>query len=369
MEDSLGIYIHIPFCEGGKCPYCDFYSVAFDSQRAEEYAAAVGRLLAVWGQKAGGRVVDTVYFGGGTPSLMGKWLTWMLSCVRRNFNLSADAEITLEANPGRNLYDILPGLRKSGFNRLSIGLQSAHPQELKLLGRRHTPMDAARAVEDAKRAGFENVSLDLMFCLPGQTIQSLRESIDFAAGLSVQHLSAYILKIEPGTPFDLQRSRMNLPDEDEQGEMYLAACDAIEAKGYRQYEISNFALADKQSRHNLKYWNCEEYLGIGPGAHSFFGGKRFFYPRDLRSFLTKALSVDDGGGGSVEEYVMLRLRLSEGILRSELLRRYQRDFGMFDPKKIQDLEKAGLVAADENQIRLSKKGMVVSNSVISYLIF
>ena len=372
FSDKLGLYIHVPFCAQGKCPYCDFYSVLADNNRdniKEKYIEAVKLDLRARSCQAHGKEVDTVYFGGGTPSLLGEGLARLLCCIGENYKLADGAEITFEANPATIDFETLALLKKAGFNRLSLGMQSAVQGELDALCRRHTNEDVKRAVKDARRAGFDNISLDLMLCVPGQTRESMQRSVEFAASLSPRHISAYLLKIEQGTHYYDIRETLNLPDDDAQADMYLAACEALEQKGYFQYEISNFALGGYVSRHNIKYWDCGEYLGFGPAAHSFFDGRRFFYPRSLEKYIAGTQPVQDGTGGSLEEYVMLRLRLTAGIKEAELLRRYGVGFSHFDAGVLSSLEGAGLLKAASGCLSLTRKGFLVSNAVISALIF
>jgi oxygen-independent coproporphyrinogen-3 oxidase len=369
MTKKLGIYIHVPFCAQGKCPYCDFYSLRVTNELKEKYIAAVQKNISGYTLQAADRVVDTVYFGGGTPALLGEGLARLLYSVQENFVVTPDAEITFEANPAGIGHDTLKVLHQAGFNRLSLGMQSAVPEELAALGRQHTPQDVVRAVEDARKVGFGNISLDLMLCVPGQTRKTLLDSVDFAARLSPQHISAYLLKIEKGTHYYDIKETLNLPDDDEQAEMYLVACEALEARGYKQYEISNFASLGFESRHNLKYWDCGEYLGFGPAAHSFFDGGRFYYSRCLDGYIKGEPPVLDGDGGKLEEYIMLRLRLNEGINEVELLRRYGADFSIFDKEKIAALERAELLEIKGGRLALTRKGFLVSNSVITELLF
>jgi oxygen-independent coproporphyrinogen-3 oxidase len=369
MPKNLGIYIHVPFCAQGKCPYCDFYSLRMTDEIKEKYITAVQKEISDRALQVTDRVVDTIYFGGGTPALLGEGLARLLFCIKENFNVAFDAEITFEANPAGIGYDTLKVLYKAGFNRLSLGMQSAVPDELAALGRRHTPKDVVRAVDDARRAGFGNISLDLMLCVPGQTRQSISESVDFAAKLSPQHISAYLLKIEKGTQYYDIKETLNLPDDDEQADMYIAACEYLEAHGYRQYEISNFAHSGFESRHNLKYWDCGEYLGFGPAAHSFFDGRRFYYSRSLDGYIKGEPPVPDGDGGKLEEYVMLRLRLNEGISELQFSQRYGVNFSFFDKTKVAALERAGLLENKSGRLDLTRKGFLVSNSVITELLF
>lgn len=367
--NTVGIYIHVPFCENGKCPYCDFYSLALTEELKDRYIKAVERELEKWSVSAKDRIADTVYFGGGTPSLLKEGLARLLLSVKKYFNVPDSAEITFEANPAGIDYNLLKALRSVGFNRLSLGMQSAQDSELAALGRHHRRKDVAEAVENAHRAGFDNISIDLMLCVPNQTKESLKESIDFAASLSPRHISAYLLKIEPGTRFFDIKDTLCLPDDDEQADMYLTACELLESKGFLQYEISNFAEKGFESKHNLRYWNCGEYLGFGPAAHSFFNGKRFYYTRSLEDYINGANPKDDGAGGTFEEYVMLRLRLRDGISEAELKRRYGIDFSCFDTRKISLLEKNGLIQKGHGRLALTRKGFLVSNSIISELLY
>ncbi|MDR3551678.1 MAG: radical SAM family heme chaperone HemW [Clostridia bacterium] len=369
MSEPRGLYIHIPFCAGGKCPYCDFYSVAYSAQAGRRYVGAVKEALAFWGRRAAGLPFDTVYFGGGTPPLLGEGLAELLEAVRGAFRLSEGAEVTLEANPASALAPLLPLLRGAGFNRISMGLQSAQEGELALLGRKHTTQDAAQAVEAARAAGFENISLDLMLATPGQIPSSLRHSVEFAAMPGVKHISAYMLKIEPGTPFGKAKELPGLPGEEAQRALYLLACEELARRGFIQYEISNFAFPGYESRHNLIYWHDGEYLGIGPAAHSFFGGRRFHYPRSLEAFLSGAGPEQDGEGGDFEEYCMLRLRLCEGLEQAQMKQRFGRGFEALDGALIERCAAAGLLVCSDGRLCLTREGFLVSNAVIGGLLY
>ncbi len=365
--DQLGLYIHVPFC-AGKCPYCDFYSVAGGDEEMDAYLARVEVLLAQYAKDCG-RALSTVYFGGGTPSLLGvNRLSRLLDQVGKRFTLAEGAEITLEANPTSLDQAFFTGLHKAGWNRLSLGMQSADPGELKLLGRGHTARDVARAVELARLGGFRNLSLDLMLGLPGGGEEKLGRSIQFAAGLKPEHISAYILKVEPGTPFS--RQNICLPDEDQTAEEYLFCVRELASQGYAQYEISNFSKPGRESRHNLLYWRCQEYIGIGPGAHSFYQGRRFFWPRDLKSFLSGGQPADDGPGGSIQEFAMLNLRLTAGLRRSRLRERY----GQEGEAAFQTIAQkasacpAKYLAATKEAIALTPEGFLISNALLCRLL-
>lgn len=362
---TLGIYIHVPFC-GKKCGYCDFYSVCYNKEQAELYVSAVIRNLRRRSDHS--RVTDTLYFGGGTPSLLTPaQIGSIITEVRRSFELSPEAEITLEANPNTLTREKLSELRKAGINRLSVGVQSMRDEELKLLGRTHTASRAEKAVLDAAEAGFDNISCDLMIGLPEQSAESLEYSIDRLADLPIQHISAYILKIEEGTPFDCGEIRSILPDDDISAELYLKMVDKLRRKGFEQYEISNFSRPGYESRHNCRYWKCLDYIGIGPSAHSCNGGKRYAAYPDLERFIgseSQPEYVTDEAPCGFEEFAMLRLRLAEGLhLRDVEAHRSEIE------KKIPGLEKAGYVSFDGETVALTAKGFLMSNSVIEYLIF
>ena len=361
-----GLYIHVPFCDG-KCPYCDFYSLRADEETMDAYVTAVKRELACFGAQLGRRA-DTLYFGGGTPSLLGAArLCELADAARAVFGLEG-AEITAEVNPCTGGGLDFAALRAGGFNRLSVGLQSANEEELRCLGRRHGAQDAAVTLGRARAAGFANLSLDLMLAIPGQTEESLRRSVRFCREAGARHVSAYLLKLEEGTPFFARRDALALPDEEGQRRLYLAVCEVLGGAGFAQYEISNFSEPGCESRHNLKYWNGEEYLGIGPSAHSFLEGRRFHSPRSLESFLRGTERTDDGTGGDGEEYAMLRLRLCEGLERARYRERFGCDYPASYDGNARRFEKAGLLTCDERGIRLSREGFLVSNELIGEIL-
>ena len=366
MTDSLkpiGLYLHIPFCKG-KCPYCDFYSVAPQKGVTDSYVAALCKKI-----DEENRIYDTVYFGGGTPSLLGADnIAHILSHIRMTDN----CEVTLECNPSDtgaedSAFDFEKAA-KAGVNRISLGLQSAVDTERKALGRCGGCDDVERAIARAKAAGITNISLDLMLGIPNQTKESLLESVEFCRRSGATHISAYILKIEEGTFFYKKKDSLILPDEDETSELYLEAVNALESAGFAQYEISNFAKEGFESRHNLKYWQCEEYLGIGAAAHSFVDGKRFYYERSIADFVDGKPPVDDGEGGDEEEYIMLTLRLKNGLNFAE----FESRFGKSIPDSIINeaklLERHNLVTVDSKKIALTKQGFLLSNSVICRLL-
>lgn len=362
----IGLYVHVPFC-AKKCPYCDFYSLPAGEQERDAYTTQVERLLPLAAQRLNRRA-DTLYFGGGTPSALGaKRLCRLVRAARDSFGLNG-AEITVEVNPGEHEPGFFDRLYEAGANRISMGLQSADESELSLLGRRHSVRQVEQSVKEAQAAGFSNISLDLMLAIQGQTEESLRESIAFCADCGVQHVSSYLLKIEPGTPYYKRRGELALPNEDEAVKLYLLACKELERAGFSQYEVSNFSKPGFESRHNLKYWNAEEYYGVGPSAHSFMGDRRYFCPGDLAGFLREPQETYEGDGGSPEEYAMLRLRLRAGLRARD----FERRFG--SPMPPEYLARAsffvpqGLVECDEDCIRFTPQGFLVSNALIGEIL-
>ncbi len=366
MSNTIGIYIHIPFCRG-KCPYCDFFSIRGNKNDYISYVNILKENIKFWSNKTE-KTVDTIYIGGGTPSLIGADLIYeILKSVKNNFTVSDNAEITMEANPtSADSFDFSM-LRSFGLNRVSLGMQSANNNELKKLGRSHTTSDVLNTINHIKNSGINNISLDLMLGIPEQTLDSLRKSIDFCVNAGITHISSYILKLEKNTYFYKNKDRIVFPDEDLTSELYLFTIDYLRKNGFNQYEISNFSKSGYESKHNLKYWNLDEYIGIGPAAHSFFNKKRFFYGRSIDDFKNNII-INDGFGGNKEEYIMLKLRLTEGINLDE----YKKVFGENVSKdffnKIDLYSKSGYMNYNNNKISFTSKGFLVSNSIISDLI-
>lgn len=361
---KIGLYIHIPFCNG-KCPYCDFYSLKYSRENVDFYTEKLKQSILL--HKNNDLSAETIYFGGGTPGLMGtKNLTEIMQYINLSFGGNS-IETTLEINPeSAHMLDFAQ-LKSAGFNRISMGLQSSNKNELQKLGRKHSSNDILQTIKAIKKGGITNISLDLMIGIEEQTKKSLSESIDFCNALDVPHISSYILKIEEGTLYYKNRDIMDLPDDDTVCDMYELMTEKFYNLGYNQYEISNFARKGFESRHNLKYWNCEEYLGLGPSAHSFINGKRFFYGRSLKNFYENII-IDDGTGGDEEEYIAMQLRLSEG-LRYNKFKEY---FGYKIPDKyIKNAEKlinTPFLHIDKYGIRLTTKGFLCSNSIISSIL-
>ena len=364
-NNSLGLYIHIPFCQK-KCNYCDFYSVVPTEDIKNRYIESLCSEIKKWGERTA-RPIDTMYIGGGTPSLLSEAeLTAIFSAVRKNFSLTKDAEITVEINPGDKVAEFLNFAARLGVNRVSIGVQSCLENELCTLGRRHTADDAGAAVTAARKAGIKNISADIMIGLPESNSGTLQKSIDGILALETEHISAYILKVEEGTPFD--KMKISLPDDDKTAEQYMQLCGALKAAGYEHYEISNFAKRGLMSRHNTRYWLQEEYIGIGPSAHSFFEGKRFYYERDISAFINEAKTVFDSLGGDEAEYIMLRLRLSWGLNFNDFENKFKKPIDRRLIDKAKSLEKHGLCCVDNHCITLTDRGMLVSNTIISTLL-
>ena len=376
MAEKLGIYIHIPFCRS-KCDYCDFYSLAGQEGRMDDYQKALLAHMKETAPQTRGWQIDTVYFGGGTPSFYGeKRLRELLRLIGKRFDLARDAEITVECNPDSVDLKMLQALRRAGVNRLSLGVQSACDRELQSLHRPHDFQQAVQAVALARKAKFQNLSLDLIYGLPCQELAGWQDTVEQILSLKPEHLSCYGLKVEEGTPLDYRVSRgEKLPDDDAQADMYLWTVERLEKEGYRQYEISNFARSGFQSRHNLKYWMGRPYIGFGPGAHSDFGGRRYSFVRDLEGYISGVLE-----GGTVidssdliparergSEYLMLRLRTARGIEEWE----YRREFFLdFDPieQKLEDYERHGWAERHERRWNLTPKGFLISNQLIGDLL-
>lgn len=362
---NIGLYLHIPFCKT-KCPYCDFYSMRGDNSDRDMYTISLTENMEEWADRLNAKA-DTLYFGGGTPSVLGGENIAMLTRRARQL-FGVDGEVTVECNPSAVDENFFEQIAAAGVNRISLGVQSVIEGERKKLGRFSDRKRIETVIELCRRAGIENISLDVMLGVPNQTMSSLEETLDFCIASPATHISAYILKTEEGTPYYKMRDRLNLPDDDTAADMYLAMSERLTSSGFCHYEISNFAKAGFEGKHNLKYWNCEEYLGLGPSAHSFLGGKRFYYPRDIEYFKDGGEPIFDGDGGDEAEYIMLRLRLREGIIFDEFQKRFQKPFPSETIKKCEKYIAADLMTKTESSISLTEKGFLVSNSVIADLI-
>lgn len=361
LTNPLGLYIHIPFCVK-KCNYCDFYSAFYNKDTLGIYLTALKGEIEKWGGKLD-RPIDTIYIGGGTPSLLGEDILSLTECIKKSFTVCENAEFTVEVNPSSS-DNFLKYALQAGVNRLSVGVQSGDDKILKVLGRTHSINDATHTVQKARELGFDNISLDLMIALPDSDLQTLKKDINFILSLNPEHISSYILKIEQNTVFSKKQDLLNLPDDDATADQYLYMCELLQQNGYNHYEISNFAKDNNYSQHNIKYWKGHDYLGIGPAAHSCVDGKRFYYPRDLQGFIKKPSFIKDGSSGDKAEQLMLGLRLSSGVDLSQIYGEIPEDI----KKKIDLLSKAGYIKANLPHISLTDSGMLISNSIIAELI-
>ena len=368
---TYGLYIHVPFCTS-KCNYCDFYSRPGASGVPDEYIGAVLRVFSLHApREASGAAMRpaTVYFGGGTPGLLAPGqVARVLSVVRP----AEGAEITLEVNPCSATDEKLAGYFAAGVNRLSVGVQTARDASLARLGRRHTAAQAAATLAAARAAGFDNVSADIMLGLPGYTCAEFDDALRLAAENGASHVSAYLLKIEPGTPFG-KNLPDGLPDAEEAAGFYLYAVERLAGAGFAQYEISNFAKAGCHSRHNLLYWDCGEYLGLGPAAHSCLCGRRFSFAPDLQAFLGGAALqagplCRDEGEADAGDYMMLRLRLAEGLDFALLKSRFDTELSQKQLALLQRLETEGLCVLTPRNVCLTPQGMLVQNTILSSLL-
>ncbi len=372
-EKRLGIYIHIPFCRS-KCEYCDFYSLGGSWERrvTDDYLQALADHIRETGKLAPNYVVDTIYFGGGTPSYFGADnLCRIVDEIHRAFRFAPEMEVTLEANPDSVSLKSMRKLVRAGFNRISIGVQSDDDAMLKKLGRPHTFHQAKQAMEMARKAGFANISLDLMYGLPNQTRTAWQETLKNVIALRPEHLSCYALKVEEGTPLWNYKDCAGLPSDDLQADMYLDACQMLRESGYEHYEISNFCKRGLASRHNLKYWTGSEYLGFGPTAASDFAGKRYTIVRNLQGYIDgiskkgQILSECENipHRERAGEYVMLRLRTSLGINAQEYERQYLMPFEPLEQLLKRFMEK-GLAIYKDGSWCLTESGWLVSNRII-----
>ena len=376
VEKKLGIYVHIPFCKS-RCEYCSFYSKGGekDPKVVDYYMQALADHMRETGKGAGDYVVDTIYFGGGTPSYFGaENLDSILDEIHRSFSVSTNPEITLEANPDSLEEKSLKQLMKAGFNRLSIGVQSDQNEILKALGRPHTFEQAKKAMELARKAGFANISLDLMYGLPGQDVDGWMNTVENIVSMRPEHISCYCLTIGPDCPMYSYRDRLVIADEDRQLKMYLMASQYLREHGYDHYEISNFAKKGMESRHNMKYWTGEEYIGFGPSAASDFGGKRFKIMEDTRGYIEgiskqgqilaecESVSPRERSG----EYLMLRARLKKGIYPKEYEKKFLQSFEPME-RFLNRCAESGYAEYREGRWVLTERGWFISNPIIVQL--
>ncbi len=377
MKKTLGLYLHIPFCLS-KCAYCDFYSGSFTKEEKDAYVAALCGQLAAVSELAGNYTVDTVYLGGGTPTLLSPaGITTILDAVRRYYHLALETEISAECNPATGLSPTLRAFLAAGVNRLSIGVQSLSDAELRALGRRHTAAEATATIRRAAEIGFSNLSADVMFGIPHQTKERFRKTLEELSSLPLTHLSAYGLRVEEGTPFYRLRETLPLPDEDSEAEMQFSVTEILQPAGFHPYEVSNYAKNGFECRHNLRYWERSPYLGFGPGAHSFFENERFFTPPSLPDYLRLAQSGNFAalftghekiaGKEAADETFMLRMRLCRGLCEAE----FKKEFGLSPEKLYPGLSgyiRDGWIKRANGRIFFTPRGMYVSNTILSDLL-
>ena len=368
---KIGLYIHIPFCEK-KCLYCDFPSYAGLAHLYQPYVAALCREISGLGGVLSGNIVDTIYIGGGTPTVLSaNALSQIMQQVHTSFDLDKTAEISIEANPGTIDQEKLLALRAAGVNRISFGVQTFNESLLLSIGRIHSAAQGIEAIKMAKKAGFININIDLMYGLPGQTTEQLKESVMQAVELDVSHISAYGLKVEEGTPFATmqQQGSILLPDEDVDEAMYDLTTELLPAEGFTRYEISNFAKTGYECRHNLKYWQYQPYIGVGAAAHSFWQNERLSNMHDVANYIK---IVEQGllpiemrehpeNSKAMAEYVFLALRTVDGMSVQDFNHYFDVDFFTYYKDAIKMLTGKNLIVATENKIFLTKIGMKYGN--------
>ena len=376
-KKALSIYVHVPFC-ARKCLYCDFPSAPGTPEEIAAYFRVLMKEIRSFEALGSLYGAETVFFGGGTPSLVDpKYLGQVLDLLRGIFAFAKDAEITLEANPGTLTKEKLAAYRDMGVSRLSLGLQSVHEEELKILGRIHGYADFLKSYELAREAGFDNINIDLMSALPRQTMEKWQKTLETVAGLEPEHISAYSLIIEEGTPFEKTygtlQGRIYLPSEEADREMYHWTKTFLAERGYHRYEISNYAKEGRECRHNLTYWTCGEYVGFGQSAASYVDGKRFQNPAGREEYLafvpsayanfkkTRPLTLTE----REEEYMFLGLRTLRGVAREEFRERFGESFPGTYEKKLLDYCRQGFMEKADDRIRLTDRGIDVSNVIMA----
>lgn len=366
--DNLGLYVHIPYCVR-KCNYCDFCSLPNGGSNVpDEYVSALCTEIISY-KKEKRRCLDTVYFGGGTPSLLSvSQMQKILGCIRETFDISSLAEITFEANPGTLSEDKAHGFKALGFNRVSLGLQSIHENEMKKLGRIHNFEEFLSAFNLLRMAGFDNINVDLMYGIPYQTKESFESTVRTVVAMSPEHISSYGLILEEGTPLFLQKDTLQFPTQDDECDMYDLCREILGQSGYEHYEISNYAKSGKRSRHNMLYWNLAEYIGVGAAAHSYLDGHRYYNTDRVSEYINSMLDGDFSRAESEVdlpfEYVMLKLRLSDGFLLSEYEALFGKSFLSGREEIVDRLGKEGLLEIENGALRLTERGFYLSNSIL-----
>lgn len=381
MRKELEIYIHIPFCVR-KCAYCDFLSGTADEKAIETYVKALIEEICVHGVRNQERIVTTIFLGGGTPSLLsGEQMQRIMSVLKENFHVSLDAEISMEANPGTVTKEKLDAYKRAGINRISFGLQSTKNDELKLLGRIHTYEDFLESFKLARECGFDNINVDLISAIPRQTKETWQESLRQICFLKPEHISAYSLIIEEGTDFAKRygegtKGEAELPSEEEERLMYQLTEDILEMSGYHRYEISNYAKVGKECRHNLGYWERKDYLGIGLGSSSLLDNVRYKNTSDLQMYLKQSGDLQAiqeerevlSASEQLEEHIFLGLRKMQGISIKGFEDTFGKSLKECYGENIRRMMQAGLLVIEDDFLRLSKKGIDVSNYVFAEIL-
>lgn len=361
-----GLYIHIPFCLR-KCKYCDFNSFTFSVEDKKSYLSALFQNMEMYK----GEEVDTVFVGGGTPTALdGEELGQLFDKIYTTFNISENCEITVEMNPKTVDNEKLEVLKKKGVTRLSIGIQSFSDEELIRIGRIHTANDAKETVSLVKAMGFDNFSIDLMSALPGQTFEGFKESLNEAIALSPSHISCYSLILEEGTPLYEEdiRGELNIPDEDCERAMYDYAVKTLDMAGYKRYEISNFAKKGYESKHNIKYWQCDEYIGVGLSAHSYINGVRFSCTNDFDDYISGDFSRHNeellSEKNKMSEFMFMGLRMDIGVSKSKFLMRFGKSLDDVFGDVIEKFKKMKMLEEKGDFLHLSKEAVGISNSIM-----
>lgn len=377
LAERRGLYVHIPFCVK-RCYYCDFNTYTLDRSAVRQFLDALGREIRLYAQQLEAELptFDTLFIGGGTPTCLSQeQLRSVVGMIRDHFSLAPDAEVTCEANPGSSNEDKYATLREAGVNRLSIGVQSLDDDLLQKIGRMHNANEALESIEAARRSGFTNISVDLMFALPGQTLDQWQRTVQRVVDYAPEHLSCYSLIIEEGTPFGeaYRHGRLQLPPEEEELAMYEWLIFELRAGGYHHYEVSSFCLPGYESRHNTIYWRIDPYLGLGPGAHGYWDDFRYsnvLLPDDYAKELSsqrlpiaqrQTVSTDE----LMDDTMIFGLRLLEGVDRARFRRRFGVDVQDVYPRELDRLQRLGLIHLDAERVRLTSDGLMLGNQVFA----
>lgn len=368
-EEKLSLYIHIPFCES-KCSYCDFVSYAKCEDKIDAYFKALYEQIENYAEKV---KIDSIYIGGGTPSYVDeKYISYMMGLLNMYFNIPSNCEISIEANPNSLTYKKAEAYRHAGINRLSMGVQAIQDDLLRRIGRVHTHEDTLRALDSAFKAGFENINLDVMFSLPGQTLEDFEDTIDFVSSCGVKHISAYSLTLEESTPINqLYKEGLYAENDELDREMYKMANEFLTLRGYKKYEISNFALPGYECKHNMYCWDFKEYFGFGASAHSFMGAKRYVNVHELDDFILKVpqmaeteLISDETDEELMADYIMLALRKTAGINKYEFQRLFNLNFDKKYGNIVREFEDEGLLKPTVTGYALTDRGFDYANIIM-----